>query len=183
MDLPKQVEDKHAPGALADILQCINPSVRDCYDISGAGNTLLSIDVKAQVPSRMQKTSLSPGAEINVAAVADEAGISRATAYRYFSDSATLALEAVLDGAVVAPENVIPERASTREGVHAVRRYWTLLLQHLGESTARLRRTCPAASRDLTALRATGARHDACRCSGRRWHLSARDLARKNWKS
>lgn len=143
MDPPRHVEDKHAPGALADILQCINPSVRDCYDISGAGNTLLSIDVKAQVPSRMQKTSLSPGAEINVAAVADEAGISRATAYRYFSDSATLALEAVLDGAVVAPENVIPERASTREGVHAVRRYWTLLLQHLGESTARLRRTCP----------------------------------------
>ncbi|RVK37353.1 TetR family transcriptional regulator [Sinorhizobium meliloti] len=39
----------------------------------------------------MQETSLSPGAEINVAAVADEAGISRATAYRYFSDSATLA--------------------------------------------------------------------------------------------
>ncbi|MDX0322183.1 hypothetical protein CN172_26760 [Sinorhizobium meliloti] len=69
----------------------------------------------------MQKTSLSPGAEINVAAVADEAGISRATAYRCFSDSATLAMEAVLDGAVVAPENVIPERASTREGV---RRYW-----------------------------------------------------------
>ncbi|MGK9264839.1 TetR/AcrR family transcriptional regulator [Sinorhizobium meliloti] len=64
------------------------------------------------------------GAEINVAAVADEAGISRATAYRYFSDSATLALEAVLDGAVVAPQNVIPERASTRERVHAVRRYW-----------------------------------------------------------
>lgn len=47
MDLPKQVEDKHAPGALADILQCINPSVRDCCDVSGAGNTLLSIDVKA----------------------------------------------------------------------------------------------------------------------------------------
>lgn len=64
------------------------------------------------------------GAEIYVAAVADEAGISRATAYRYFSDSATLALEAVLDGAVVAPQNVIPERASTRERVHAVRRYW-----------------------------------------------------------
>lgn len=64
------------------------------------------------------------GAEINVAAVADEAGISRATAYRYFSDSATLVLEAVLDGAVVAPQNVIPERASTRERVHAVRRYW-----------------------------------------------------------
>lgn len=64
------------------------------------------------------------GAEIYVAAVADEAGISRATAYRYFSDSATLVLEAVLDGAVVAPQNVIPERASTRERVHAVRRYW-----------------------------------------------------------
>jgi AcrR family transcriptional regulator len=67
---------------------------------------------------------IDSGAEMNVAAVADEAGISRATAYCYFSDSATFALEAVLDGAVVAPENVIPERASTRERVHAVRRYW-----------------------------------------------------------
>ena len=28
MDPPRHVEDKHAPGALADILQCINPSVR-----------------------------------------------------------------------------------------------------------------------------------------------------------
>jgi hypothetical protein len=46
MDPPRHVEDKHAPGALADILQCMNRSVRDCYDVSGAGNTLLSIDVK-----------------------------------------------------------------------------------------------------------------------------------------
>jgi AcrR family transcriptional regulator len=64
------------------------------------------------------------GVEVNVAAVADEAGISRATAYRYFSDPAALALEAVLDGAVAVPEDVIPEGASARERVHAVRRYW-----------------------------------------------------------
>ncbi|RVG14617.1 TetR family transcriptional regulator [Sinorhizobium meliloti] len=130
------------------------------------------------MPSRIQKTSLSPGADTNVAAVADEAGISRATAYRYFSDSATLAMEAVLDGAVVAPEKVIPERASTREGV---RRYW-LSFYSIWENRLRVF-AARACSRDLTALRAIGARHGACRCSGRRWHLSARDLARKNWKS
>lgn len=64
------------------------------------------------------------GVEVNVAAVADEAGISRATAYRYFSDPAALALEAVLDGTVAVPENVIPEGACARKRVLAVRRYW-----------------------------------------------------------
>ena len=67
---------------------------------------------------------IDKGAEINLAAVAGEAGISRATAYRYFSDPAALALEAVLDGAVAVPENVVPENASARDRVHAVRRYW-----------------------------------------------------------
>ncbi|MBS7699967.1 MULTISPECIES: TetR/AcrR family transcriptional regulator [unclassified Chelatococcus] len=64
------------------------------------------------------------GAEVNLAAVADEAGISRATAYRYFSDAAALALEAVLDGIVSVPENIIPEGSPVRDRVHAVRRYW-----------------------------------------------------------
>ncbi|RFB78775.1 TetR/AcrR family transcriptional regulator [Methylovirgula sp. 4M-Z18] len=64
------------------------------------------------------------GADVTLGAVADEAGISRATAYRYFSDPAALALLAVLDGMVAVPENVIPEGASARERVHAVRRYW-----------------------------------------------------------
>ncbi|MGG6897748.1 TetR/AcrR family transcriptional regulator [Rhizobium sp. BR 315] len=64
------------------------------------------------------------GAEINLAAVADEARFSRATAYRYFSDPAAPALEAILDGAGAVPENVIPKGASARERVHAVRRYW-----------------------------------------------------------
>ena len=64
------------------------------------------------------------GAEINLSAVADEAGISRATIYRYFSEPTALALEAVLDGAVTVPENVIPDDMSPRERVFAVHRYW-----------------------------------------------------------
>lgn len=64
------------------------------------------------------------GSEINLAVVADEASISRATVYRYFSDPAALALEAVLDGMVAVPENIIPEGASACERAQAVHRYW-----------------------------------------------------------
>jgi AcrR family transcriptional regulator len=76
------------------------------------------------------------GTEVSLAGVADEAGISRATVYRYFSDPATLALEAVLDSAVAIPGNIIPEYSSARERVHAVRRYW---LSFFRNSEMRLR--------------------------------------------
>jgi len=70
------------------------------------------------------RTLIDMGTEINFGAVADEAGISRATVYRYFSDPAALALEAVLDGMVTVPEDIISEGASVRERVQAVHRYW-----------------------------------------------------------
>lgn len=80
---------------------------------------------------------IDKGAEVNLATVADEAGISRATAYRYFSDPAVLALEAVLDGMAAIPANVIPESTSARERVHAVRRYW-LSFYRLSENRLRI---------------------------------------------
>jgi AcrR family transcriptional regulator len=59
----------------------------------------------------------------SVATAADEAGISRATAYRYFSDADALTLEAILDGQFATPAEVVGETADVRERVHKVRRY------------------------------------------------------------
>ncbi len=64
------------------------------------------------------------GTDVTLAAVADEAGISRATAYRYFSDPAALALEAVLDDAAQPKVDILIAGAPVRERVQAVRRYW-----------------------------------------------------------
>jgi AcrR family transcriptional regulator len=58
-----------------------------------------------------------------VVTAADEAGISRATAYRYFSDSDALTLEAILDGQFATPQEVVGETADVRERVHKVQRY------------------------------------------------------------
>lgn len=67
---------------------------------------------------------IDSGLEVSLAAVAEEAAISRATVYRYFSDPAALALEAVLDGMVETDTDIMPNGMSARERVHAVRRYW-----------------------------------------------------------
>jgi AcrR family transcriptional regulator len=60
---------------------------------------------------------------VSVPTAADEAGISRATAYRYFSDADALTLEAILDGQFATPEEIVGETADVRERVHKVRRY------------------------------------------------------------
>lgn len=64
------------------------------------------------------------GAEVSLAATADEAGISRATTYRYFSDPSALAMEAVLDGMVDVPAGEVVQDGPPRQAVRAVCRYW-----------------------------------------------------------
>ena len=63
------------------------------------------------------------GEPVTVIAAANEAGISKATAYRYFSTSDPLILEATLDGNVLTPEEVIGDATDVRERVLRVQRY------------------------------------------------------------
>jgi AcrR family transcriptional regulator len=79
---------------------------------------------------------LDRGETFSVNAVADEAAISRATAYRYFSDPDTLMLEAVLDGQFATPEHVVGDIEDVRERVHRVQQY---LFQATREAEARFR--------------------------------------------
>ena len=64
------------------------------------------------------------GEMVTVLAAATEAGISKATAYRYFSDSDALTLEAALDAKVVPPEEVVGDATDVRERVQRVQRYF-----------------------------------------------------------
>ncbi|MHA3977462.1 hypothetical protein ACW9UR_07260 [Halovulum sp. GXIMD14794] len=57
-------------------------------------------------------------------AAAEASGISRATAYRYFSDATTLAAEAALDLAVTPTEVLLEGLVAPRERAHAIRRYY-----------------------------------------------------------
>lgn len=66
---------------------------------------------------------LGEGHEITVALAADRAGISRATAYRYFSEPRTLAAEAGLALEVRPYEEVIAGQTTPRGRVLAVSRY------------------------------------------------------------
>lgn len=79
---------------------------------------------------------LDRGEPFSVNAVSDEAAISRATAYRYFSNPDALMLEAVLDGRFATPEEVVGDAVEVRERVHRVQRY---LLQATREAEARFR--------------------------------------------
>ncbi|WP_203072887.1 TetR family transcriptional regulator [Falsiroseomonas ponticola] len=63
------------------------------------------------------------GEAVTVAAAAAEAGISKATAYRYFQEADTLAMEAALDGRFAGPAEVVGDAAEVRERVHRVHRY------------------------------------------------------------
>lgn len=60
---------------------------------------------------------------VTVSSAADEARISRATAYRYFSDADTLTLEAILDGQVATPQEIVGDAQDVRERVQRVQRY------------------------------------------------------------
>ncbi|MEX0343485.1 MAG: TetR/AcrR family transcriptional regulator [Rhizobiaceae bacterium] len=64
------------------------------------------------------------GGELTLARVADDAMISRATVYRYFSDPATLAAEAMLDFEVVPTVELLEGLDDVRERVHKVATYY-----------------------------------------------------------
>lgn len=66
----------------------------------------------------------SRGDELTVAAVADAADISRATAYRYFSDAAALASEVTLDLELKPTEVLLNGVEDVRERVQAVAQYY-----------------------------------------------------------
>ena len=60
---------------------------------------------------------------VTVQAVADDARISRATAYRYFASSGSLMREALLDADWSTPEEVIGDAGDVRERVRRVQAY------------------------------------------------------------
>jgi AcrR family transcriptional regulator len=70
------------------------------------------------------RTVMERGEAVTVAAAAAEAGISKATAYRYFADTDALVLEATLDANVATPEEVVGDALDVRERVLRVQRYF-----------------------------------------------------------
>ena len=64
------------------------------------------------------------GEELTVASVADEAEISRATAYRYFSDAVALASDVTLDLELKPTEELLKGVEETRARVHSVAQYY-----------------------------------------------------------
>jgi AcrR family transcriptional regulator len=76
------------------------------------------------------------GDVVSVPAAADAAGISRATAYRYFSDPQTLTIEAMLDARMKSIEAILGTETDARERVQRVRRF---LLQLTRESEPQFR--------------------------------------------
>jgi AcrR family transcriptional regulator len=77
------------------------------------------------------RTLLNRGDRITVAGAAAESGISKATAYRYFSDPRTLQLEAGLDVLLLPYEEIVEGSQNPREKVCAVSLYFlNLALAH-----------------------------------------------------
>lgn len=64
------------------------------------------------------------GKEITVPAVAAHARISKATAYRYFSDPVTLAADAALDLEVASTDSLLGNETDVRKRVHAITDYY-----------------------------------------------------------
>jgi AcrR family transcriptional regulator len=69
------------------------------------------------------------GEPVTVIAAAHEAGISKATAYRYFASSDALILDATLDANVLTPEEVVGDATDVRERVLRVQRYLFRLIR------------------------------------------------------
>lgn len=63
------------------------------------------------------------GQAVTVTAAAEAAGISKATAYRYFSDPQGLVIEAMLDARVKPIEEILGDATDARERVQRVRRF------------------------------------------------------------
>ena len=74
------------------------------------------------------------GETITVARVADAAEISRATAYRYFSDPGTLTAEVTLDIQLESTHDILKGIKDPRQRVHAIAHYYlTFIRQHEGQ--------------------------------------------------
>ncbi len=67
---------------------------------------------------------MSVGSEVTLAKVAERAGTSRATVYRYFSDPSVLALDAKLDIEVIQTSELLRGLDDVRSRVHAIARYY-----------------------------------------------------------
>lgn len=77
---------------------------------------------------------MQEGKSVTVAAAAEKHGISKATAYRYYSDAAVLAAEAGLDIAVDPYEKVVAGAADLRAKLKAISLYFfELALNHEAE--------------------------------------------------
>ncbi len=79
---------------------------------------------------------MAEGKLVTVSSVADLACISRATAYRYFSDPQTLTIEALLDSRMQSTAAILDECTDPRERVQRVRRF---LFQLTCDSEAQFR--------------------------------------------
>lgn len=66
---------------------------------------------------------MARGVPVTVTAAAAEAGISKASAYRYFTTPETLTMEAALDGAFASPAEVVGDATEVRDRVRRVHRY------------------------------------------------------------
>ena len=66
---------------------------------------------------------IAKGEELTVAAAAEAAGVSKATAYRYFTSAETLALEAPLDMGFAEPDAIIGDDPDVRLRVRRVAEY------------------------------------------------------------
>jgi AcrR family transcriptional regulator len=73
------------------------------------------------------RSLMDRGDVVSVTAAADAAGISRATAYRYFSDPQTLTIEAMLDARMKPIDEILGDAADPRDRVQRVRRFLLVL--------------------------------------------------------
>jgi AcrR family transcriptional regulator len=92
---------------------------------------------------------MARGLPVTVPAAAAAAGISRATAYRYFDSPETLTMEAALDAVFASPAEVLRDATSARDAVHRVRRYLTAsVLAHERAFRLFLAKALEASARD-----------------------------------
>ncbi len=86
------------------------------------GRTALKLRTRSALLAAARRL-IARGEPLTVVAAAAEGGISKVTAYRYFTAPETLAMEAALDGEVLFVETVIGEAGEVRERVHRVHRH------------------------------------------------------------
>ncbi|WP_375174291.1 TetR/AcrR family transcriptional regulator [Pseudooceanicola sp.] len=112
---------------------------------------------------RAARELLSEGQAITVIAAAERAGVSKATAYRYYSDPALLAAEAGLDVSVLPYDKVVAGAEDVRAKLLAISLYFfDLAIAHEAEFRTFLGLTLAA---EISASTAPGARRGGRRVS------------------